>query len=183
MQESAKNIEDDAIAALLKSNPRAAIACIIQKYGGALYTSILKIVKTEAVAKDLFQDACVKIWKNADAYDPEKGRLFTWLLNIARNTALDKARTKKFKTQQTSENLETTVYDSIKHSEEMKIADVGLDRAMLKLDEKYRQVIDALYLQGYTQREATKVLGLPLGTLKTRAQTAIKKLREMIKEN
>ena len=182
MQKIAKHKDDDFIIGLLETDPRAAVAHIIDKYGGALYTVIYKVVHSEEVAKDLFQDACVKFWKHAEKYDASKGRLFTWLLNICRNTALDKARTAKFKHQQTSTQLDVTVYDNVAHSEEMEIKEIGLERALTKLDPKYRTVIDLLYLQGYSQREAVEKLGIPLGTIKTRSQIAIKKLRIILGE-
>ena len=183
MQNNAKPKEDDFIIDLLEKNPREAVEHVIDKYGGALYTVIYKVVHSEEVARDLFQDACIKIWKNADKYDSTKGRLFTWLLNICRNTALDKARTAKFKSQQTSKELDATVYNSVALSEEMSVKDIGLHRALMQIDPKYREVIDLLYLQGYTQREAVEKLGIPLGTVKSRAQIAIRELRKIIGES
>lgn len=182
MQKTAKLKEDSFIIDQLTNDPKAAVGYIIDKYGGALYTVIYKVVHSEEVAKDLFQDACVKFWKNADKYDSSKGRLFTWLLNICRNTALDKARTAKFKYQQTSKPIDSTVYDNVSHSEEMTIKDIGLQKALTQIDSKYRDVIDLLYLQGYTQREAVEKLNIPLGTVKSRAQIAIRELRKILGE-
>jgi RNA polymerase sigma-70 factor (ECF subfamily) len=183
MQKTTKHKDDDFIIALLEENPREAIEYIIDKYGGALYTVIYKVVHSEEVARDLFQDACVKFWRHADKYDSSKGRLFTWLLNICRNTALDKARTAKFKAQQTSKPIDSTVYNNVSHSEEMTVKDIGLHRALTQIDSKYRDVIDLLYLQGYTQREAVEKLGIPLGTVKSRAQIAIRELRKILGES
>lgn len=182
MSKSARHINDSEIGTLLKSDPREAVAIIINKYGGAMYSAILKITGSQEIAKDLFQDTVVKIWKNADKFDASKGRLFTWVFSIARNTAIDKVRTGKFKAQRTSEPIDSTVYDNLAHSEEMKVPDVGLRNTLLKLDKKYRDIVDLLYLQGYTQREATEILQIPLGTLKTRAQAAIRTLRKLLKE-
>ena len=128
------------------------------------------------------QVASVKTWKNAASYDASKGRLFTWLLNIYRNTAIDKVRTGKYKRNQTSEPIDATVYDNVSYSEEMQIEDVGLRRTLNKLDPKYRAVIDLLYLQGYTQREATEELGIPLGTVKSRVKVGIRELRVLLQD-
>ena len=88
MQQITQYKDDNALIELLENNPREAVGHIIDKYGGALYTVIYKVVHSEEVARDLFQDSCVKVWKNADKYDRKKGRLFTWLLNICRNTTI-----------------------------------------------------------------------------------------------
>ena len=180
MSKSPSHIDDEALAAMLQQNPREAVGHIIHKYGGAMYSAILKIAGSQEIAKDLFQDATVKIWQNANKFDASKGKLFTWVFSIARNTAIDKVRTGKFKAQQTSKTIDETVYNNVALSEEMKMEDVGLRRTLFQLDKKYRDIVDLLYLQGYTQREAVDILGIPLGTLKTRAKTAIRELRRLL---
>jgi len=174
--------KDNNLILLLQRGDRRAIALILEKYGDALYGAIFNMVRSEAIAKDLMQDACVKIWKNGSKYDESKGRLFTWLLRVTRNTALDKIRTDKFKREQTSESIEQTVYNTVSHSEEMQINDVGLQQVIGRLDEKYRAVIDLIYLQGYTQKEATQKLNIPLGTVKSRVKIAIRELRLLLKD-
>jgi len=174
--------KDNNLILLLQRGDRRAIALILEKYGDALYGAIFNMVRSEAIAKDLMQDSCVKIWKNGSKYDESKGRLFTWLLRVTRNTALDKIRTDKFKREQTSESIEQTVYNTVSHSEEMQINDVGLQQVIGRLDEKYRAVIDLIYLQGYTQKEATQKLNIPLGTVKSRVKIAIRELRLLLKD-
>jgi RNA polymerase sigma-70 factor (ECF subfamily) len=177
------NIQDGQIVSLMKDHPRRAIALVLEKYGGALLWAIKKVVHSEEVAQDILQDACVKIWKNAHRYDPEKGELFTWLVRVARNLAIDKVRTKKFQARQTSKKVEDVVTDNINYSEEMNPEDTGLRNQINKLDPKYRQIIELLYFQGYTQREITSEFDIPLGTVKTRARKAITELRKLLKEN
>jgi len=178
---SLNNMDNDLILLLQRGDQRA-IALILEKYGDALYGSVYNMVRSEAIAKDLMQDACVKIWKNGASYDANKGRLFTWLLRVTRNTALDKIRTNKFKREQTSESIEQTVYNHVSHSEEMQINDIGLQQVIGRLDEKYRTVIDLIYLQGYTQKETTEKLNIPLGTVKSRVKIAIRELRLLLKD-
>ena len=167
----------------LKNGDQKAMAAVLNKYGDALYGSIYQIVRSEDIAKDLMQDASIKIWKNIKSYDEQKGRLFTWLLRICRNTAIDKARTAKFKSIAQSKTLEETVYNSATHSVEMDIPDSGLQKIIQRLDEKYQQVINLIYLQGFTQAETAKELNIPLGTVKSRVKIAIRELRGLLGEN
>ena len=176
-------MDDSKIKDLLKQNPRLAVAEILKKYGGALLGTLFKMTGSKEEAEDLLQDTSLKIWKNADSYDDKKGRLFTWLINIARNTALDKTRTKKFQQGRKSQPLDSTVYDNVRFSEEMKLRDVGLMSQISQLDPKYRQIIDLIYLQGFSQQEVSDQLGIPLGTVKTRARSGIKQLRKLLKRN
>lgn len=170
------------IISLLKSDSRSAVRLILEQYGDALYTVAIKIVGSKEVAEEILQDSFVKVWKKADQYDEEKGRLFTWLIQIVRSTAIDKVRLVKFQRNRTSQSLDTHVYNSVKFSEEMQIKDVGLHKALSSLDEKYRTIIDLLYLQAYTQSEVTRELGIPLGTVKSRAKIGIRELKKLIGE-
>ncbi len=167
----------------LKSGDHRAMAAILDKYGDALYGAIYQIVKSDDIAKDLMQDASIKIWHNIKSYDEQKGRLFTWLLRVCRNTAIDKVRTGKFKAIAQSKTLESTVSNSVSHSEEMNIPDSGLQQVIQRLDEKYQQVINLIYLQGFTQAEAAKELDIPLGTVKSRIKIAIRELRAILGDN
>lgn len=174
---------DRSMVLQLKNGDQQAMAIILNKYGDALYGAIYQIVRSEDIAKDLMQDACIKIWQNIKSYDENKGRLFTWLLRICRNTAIDKARTGKFKAIAQSKTLEETVYNSVTHSEQMNIPDSGLMQVIQKLDEKYQQVINLIYLQGFTQREVADELDIPLGTVKSRIKIAIRELRNLLGDN
>ena len=174
---------DRSMVLQLKNGDQQAMATILNKYGDALYGAIYQIVRSEDIAKDLMQDACIKIWKNIKSYDENKGRLFTWLLRICRNTAIDKARTGKFKAIAQSKTLEEAVYNNVTHSEQMNIPDSGLMQVIQKLDEKYQQVINLIYLQGFTQREVADELDIPLGTVKSRVKIAIRELRSLLGDN
>lgn len=181
MSIKAKQIfSDEELITLLSSDKRRAIQPLLEKYGDALYGVVLRIVQAREIAEDVMQDTFVKVWKHADSYNPAKGRIFTWLVNIARHTAIDKIRTVKFKENQKTVTLDRTVYDNEQLSEEMTIRDVGLREVVNRLDEKYSRLIDLLYLQGFTQKEAAEALDIPLGTVKTRAKSAIAQLRALL---
>lgn len=175
-----QNMSDEELIALLHTNKQKAIQPMLDKYGDALFGVVLSIVHAQEVAEDVMQDTFIKVWKNADSYNSNKGRLFTWLVNIARYTAIDKIRTVKFKENRKTISLDRTVYDNDRLSEEMEIQDVGLRKVIDSLEEKYSRLIDLLYLQGFTQKEAAEALNIPLGTVKTRSKTAIAQLRTLL---
>ncbi|MCB0628942.1 MAG: sigma-70 family RNA polymerase sigma factor [Saprospiraceae bacterium] len=176
-------MSDEELMVLLRDNKEQAIRPLLDKYGDALFGVVLKIVQAQEIAEDVMQDAFVKVWKNADTYDATKGRLFTWLVNIVRYTAIDKIRTVKFKENRKTISLDRTVYENEQLSENMEIRDVGLRKVIDGLEEKYRTLIDLLYLQGYTQSEAAEALNIPLGTVKTRSKAAISQLRTILGSN
>ncbi len=175
-------MEDSAIIELLKKEPKKAVAEILAKYGSALLGVIQRIVGSREVAEDVLQDTFVKIWKNAASYHSEKGSLLNWLMSIARNTALDLVRTKKYQKGKQAQPLDKALFNTMQLSEEMYITDVGLLKAVDQLDRKTREIIYLLYLQGCTQIEVSKTLDLPLGTVKTRARQGIRQLRVLLKK-
>ena len=69
---------------------------LYDNYAGALYSTIVGIVSDTELANDVLQEVFVKIWRQIDSYDAKKGRLFTWMLNIARNASIDTIRSKGF---------------------------------------------------------------------------------------
>lgn len=175
-----KNIDDKIIVELLANDAKSAIALILAKYGDALQGVIFGVVRSKTVAEEVLQDACIKVWRKATDYDADKGRLFTWLITIARNTAIDKTRSKEFRQAKKSNSLDSSVYNDIALSETMQISDVGLHRVLQQLNPEHVQLINLLYLKGYTQREAAEELNIPLGTVKSRVKIALRELRKLL---
>lgn len=170
-------ISEDELVRGLQSRDEKAFALLYDNYSPALLGIIVKIVKDEAEAENLLQDSFVKIWKNIGQYDPAKGRLFTWLLNIARNTALNFLRSPHFFEQGEIQNLESIVYTETVQTELTEVNYIGVSETVQKLDPKLKQVIHLIYFLGYTQQEVSEKLNLPLGTVKTRTRMALHQLR------
>lgn len=167
------------IAQLLQARNTEAIRLIDRHYQAALVGVILRIVRTEEFAEDVWQESLVKIWRFADQYDPNKGRLFTWLINICRRTAIDKTRSRVFKESQSGPQTDS---DTVVSAPEMGVSPyiegIGVRDMVQKLEPKYSELIDLAFFQGYTHQEAADALELPLGTVKTRIRKAVNVLRE-----
>ena len=155
----------------LQEQNKQAISALYDQYGPALYGIVLKIVRSEMIAEDVLQEAFVKIWKKGHSYDPSKGTLFTWMLNITRNTAIDKLRTEESRNRIATNQQEVFSETPTDH--------IGLNTQVNKLEEKYRHVIDLIYFKGYTQEEVTEELNIPLGTVKSRVRIALRELRKV----
>lgn len=140
------------------------------------------IVRDEDLAQEICQDVFLKAWNQAERYDNSKGRFFTWILNIARNAAIDKVRSKSHKN--SKKNLSADYFVGILAHEETSEAIVDSDRLkrLVKgLKAKCVEIIEMLYFRGYTQREAAEELDIPVGTVKTRNRSCISQLRENMK--
>jgi RNA polymerase sigma-70 factor, ECF subfamily len=176
-------IDEENLVMLLQSKNQRGFSILYDNYSSALYGVILKIVRTEEIAADVLQDSFVKIWKNIEGYNRTKGTLFTWMLNVARNTAIDKIRSQDFQNSQRNQDLDSTVeiIDNQANSQ-FDVDAIGLKKVVENLRPEHRQMIDLLYFQGYTQAEVADEFGIPLGTVKTRVKAAIVHLRQYFVE-
>ena len=182
MPRTNKYTEEELIM-LLQSGDRSAFEYLYDHYSGALNTVIFKLISDQQLAEDILQEAFVKIWNNFSSYDSSKGRLFTWMLNITRNLAIDTIRSKSFKNQSKIRDAETAVsYTSNNIDENNKFDAIGIRQQARLLKEDQKQVIELSYFEGFTQEEISKKLGIPLGTVKTRMRTAISVLRKLLQE-
>ncbi|HMV07370.1 MAG TPA: sigma-70 family RNA polymerase sigma factor [Cyclobacteriaceae bacterium] len=168
--------------ASLRSKDKRALEYLYDNYSGALYGAIYRIVRKEEVAEEVLQDVFLKIWNRIDNYDPAKGRLFTWMLNLAKNQAIDKTRSKEISRENKTGGIENYVSD-VKTGEfaEQQVDSIGLKEVLTSLPEDQRFVVDHLYLRGYTQAELADEFNIPLGTVKTRLRIAMKQLRLILK--
>ena len=178
--ESRTKYNENQLVVLLKEQNNDAFNYLYDHYSGALFTIINQIVPDKDTAGDVLQEVFVNIWRKINSYDPTKGRLFTWMLNIARNAAIDKVRSKGYRDNQKNQPIIENENSGMAMSSNPEVADVGLKKVLTKLNEESRKLIDLSYFQGFTHEEIAKMLGIPLGTVKTRIRTAIIQLRTMI---
>ena len=166
------------LATRLKSGSLEAFEELYDSYSSMLYGIINRIVEDPDEADNLLQDSFVKIWQNMESYSPEKGRLATWLINIARNTAIDFTRSKYFNQKPKNQNIEIFVHLENEHTITQPLVDtLGLRQLVEKLSPVCRDIIEWMYFKGYTQQEIADQFGIPLGTVKSRTRLALKELR------
>lgn len=178
----ARSYSDDELLQRLQAHDEQAFAFLYDRYAQALYGIIGQMVSPPETAEDVLQEVFVKIWQNIGSYDAAKGRLFTWMLNIARNSAIDRLRSKEFNKAAKTAELTENVYLN-REGGSGRIDDVGLKRVLSRLPEEARTLLELAYFQGYTQEEIARLLNIPLGTVKSRIRTTIIQLRKIIGEN
>ena len=172
-------IAEDALVSLLQSKDQRGFSILYDNYSSALYGVILKIVRSEEIAADVMQDAFVKIWKNIEGYNRTKGTLFTWILNVARNTAIDRIRSQEFQNSQKNQDLDSSInFIDNQGSSQFDVDAIGIRKVVENLRPEHQQMIDLLYFQGYTQAEVSEEFNIPLGTVKTRVKAAVVQLRQ-----
>ena len=165
---------------MLSNRNAEGLEILYDNYSAALYGVIYRIIGEEKIAEDVLQETFLKIWNNFSMYSPEKGRLFTWMVNIARNSAIDKVRSKEFSERRKNHSLTDSVsLEDFGNHTAFNPETIGLKDMVRKLEPEYRQIIDLLFFGGFTQQEAAEKLNIPLGTVKTRSRAALMKLRQL----
>ena len=177
-----KYMSQEELLVLIYKKDERAFTYLYDMYSKSLFSVINVLIKNREEAEDVLQDVFVKIWKNIDSYHESKGRFYTWILNIARNTSIDKLRSKNFNNNQknlSSDNFVNYFEDSSKLAD--KVDTIGLQEFVKRLKPKCIQIIDLLFFKGYTQQEASDELAIPLGTVKTQNRNCINDLRNYLK--
>ncbi len=173
-----ETLSEDQLVALLRQRDRDGFSYLYQHYSAALYGVVRNVIADEETAQDVLQEAFVKIWKGLERYDASKGRLYTWMLNIARNAAIDKLRSKGEIMRGKIRTDDGAVLTNERGYAETATDTIGLRKAVGALKTDYRNIVELAYFKGYTMDEISKTLAVPLGTVKTRMRHAMQLLRQ-----
>jgi RNA polymerase sigma-70 factor (ECF subfamily) len=171
---------EQELTAALKAKDEQAFSYLYDHYSGSLYSIILQIVKSPETANDILQEVFVSIWRKIESYDPIKGRLFTWMLNISRNASIDLLRSKNYQNSQKNQEITDNVY-GLNQVNQTSIDSIGLSKFLGKLRPEQRVLIELAYFKGFTHDEIAQLEDIPLGTVKTRIRSALLQLREFLK--
>ena len=179
-----KQYSEPELVTLLKTKDQRAYNYLYDNYSAALFSVIVRMLGDREEAADILQESFIKIWRKVDSYDHEKGRLFTWMLQITRNTALDFMRSGAERQSKKTNRLESdSPAIEQNHLTHTPVDHLGLSSVIDGLKNEDRQILDLAYFEGYTQHEIAKKLAIPLGTVKSRARNALIKLKNILKTN
>ena len=147
-----------------------------------MYGVVLHIVLSKEYAEDVLQEVFVKIWKFISQYDASKGRFYTWMINIARHTAIDYLKSKGFQNELKNQAIPNFVYNSKELSVLNTTDFIGFNKVLESLETDKQELIYLAYYQGFTQAEISEKLKIPLGTVKTKMRNILLKLKDLLKE-
>lgn len=173
---------EQELVSLLKSRDNKAFGYLYDNYSGALYSIILQILGDVELANDVLQEVFINIWRKIESYDHTKGRLFTWMLNIARNASIDTLRSKNYQNDRKNQPMPGGAEENfIIQAATVNIDNIGFRKVLAQLKEEQRTLIELAYFKGYTHEEIAGLQNIPLGTVKTRIRNALIQLRAYLK--
>lgn len=157
---------------------RAAFSTLYERTSAKLYGICLRLLRDEAEAQDVLQDAYVTVWDKAAAFDPAKASAITWLGVLARNKAIDRLRQRRLATDDLDAAADAvdgspSAFDIVQQAQDAsRLAD-----CLGELEERPRSMIRAAFLDGASYPELAEREGVPLGTMKSWIRRALQRLR------
>jgi RNA polymerase sigma-70 factor, ECF subfamily len=175
-----RDISDGELIARVGSGDRGAFETLYRRYARPVFGLALRRLGDRGRAEDAVQETFASVWRAAGSYRPERGPGAPWLYAVARNAIVDNGRTRR---EPPVEGIEEKSGDETPADR----AESGwvawrVHRALAELPENERVVIELAYWGGRSQSEVADLLGIPLGTVKTRTRTGLARLAEMLED-
>jgi RNA polymerase sigma-70 factor, ECF subfamily len=184
MPQRADELSDEQLMARLTGpEVEAALSELYDRYSRTVYGVGIKILGDRSSAEELVQEVFLKVWRSSGTFDPSRASFSTWLYRVTRSVALDlyRKRTSRIRPVPNADSQIAAARDSSAGPEEI-VDDSWLSwrmsNALEELGATQREVVELAYFQGLSQREISQRTGMPLGTVKSRTASAMKRLRQ-----
>ncbi len=180
------HLSDEALVAQIARGDEAALGAFYDRFGRVVYGLVLRVVRNAEVAEEATQEAFLAVWRTADEYRASRGSARAWLLTIAHRRAVDRVRYEQRRVagnEPLDETTQAQVREIIPSAEDeawVVFERERLIRALAQIPDAERELIELAYFDGYTQSELAERLGLPLGTVKRRTFTGLRRLRGLL---
>lgn len=182
-----EKLTDSQLYSLLISKDQAALEEIYIRYERLLYSFAYRMTQSAQLAEDTVQEVFIKLWKEHAPYTENKGKFSSWLLTMTRNTSLDALR-KKGKQQEVgllekdAEKMPIPADEMPEEMLEWKEKETVLRKAIHKLKEEQRTIVELFYFHGLSQESISNRLDIPLGTVKSRIRLSLNHLKKHLEE-
>jgi RNA polymerase sigma-70 factor (ECF subfamily) len=160
-----------------------AFAALYDATSRRLFGLVLRIVRDHAMSEEVTQEVYLDVWRHCTRFDPERGSAISWLMTIAHRTAVDRVRASEASRRRDDAHAAThqdVEFDTTAESGHASLEAQRVRRALTTLTDAQRSAVELAYLGGYTHTEVARLLGLPLGTAKTRIRDGLIRLRDTL---
>jgi RNA polymerase sigma-70 factor, ECF subfamily len=166
----------------------AALGELYDRYGRMVFSLAFRITGSSETAEEITQDVFVQVWRFAEHFDPQQGKLTTWLSSVTRNRAIDILRQQNVRPEGHADSLDDDLFSFndpageavVEPSVELHLQQQQVRQALEQLPVDQRQALSLAYFMGMTQQEIAETLKQPLGTIKTRIRLGMIKLKDLL---
>ena len=186
-RERAERLADEELMPLIGEKDPEAFEVFYDRHGGVAYSLAYRIVGEKAAAEDVTQEAFISIWRSGARFDRARGSVRSWMLSIVRNRAIDALRSRAGKAPKLTFDddavLEQRPSGELTEDEAMRRETATeIKGALGELPGEQSKVIELAYFGGFSQSEISRMLGVPLGTVKGRMRLGLEKIRGELAE-
>ena len=178
---------DEQLMADIQTGDEDALAILYRRHTGLLRTVAGRVLQNEHDADDLMQEIFIELWNRAASYDVAKGKALGWMVTLARRRAIDKVRRRQaYARAEERLRLEKENEPQMDRGHQIEDEANASDRAavfkklMATLPPAQQEALHLAFYCGLSQREIAAKTGIPLGTIKTRLELAVRKMRASI---
>jgi len=177
----ATGMGDEELVARVAEGDDRALSELYDRYARQVYATGVRLLGDSQLAEELVQDAFTNVWRGAGSFDQDRAGFATWLYRITRNRATDLDRRRRVRPVSAGEEPLWNVSGGPDPETSVALWDVA--RALSRISEEHRQVLNLAYFEGLSQREISRRTGIPLGTVKSRTTAALKSLRRTMQDD
>jgi RNA polymerase sigma factor (sigma-70 family) len=181
-----RGLRDGELVELVAQKDAAALEALYERYGRAAYSLARRILTEETLAQDVVQEVFLSLWRDARRFDAGRGTVATYLLSMTHHRAVDVVRREEnLRRWRTSdEGLELEADPKVRVEDEVLTSERRAEvRSVLQeLPAAQREALLLAYFGGYTQREVAALVGVPLGTVKTRMAAGMRKMKAALRD-
>ena len=171
---------DESLLARVARGDDDALGSLYDRFGSVAYGLALRILRDERLAEDAVQEAFLAVWRQAASFRPERANARSWVLTFVHRRAVDLVRREERRRAEPLEPEAEPATGSTAEAVELRRRREAVQSALAQLPEEQRRPIELAYYGGFSQSELAERLGEPLGTIKSRMFTGLKRLRELL---
>src|SRR5262249_1621432 len=169
----------EALLHRVAGGDHAAFEAVYDEFAGPVYGLVRKVLRDPAQLEEVAQEVLLEVWRLASRFDPAKGSPAAWVMTIAHRRAVDRVRSENVVVREA--NLPPD--DAVDGEDVADLVEAALDRQRVRrclsaLTPLQAESVKLAYYGGYTYQQVAKLLGVPLGTIKTRIRDGLIRLRD-----
>jgi RNA polymerase sigma-70 factor, ECF subfamily len=169
------------LLALVARGDQTAFATVYDRSAAQVFGLVRRVVRDPAQSEEVTQEVMLEVWRTASRFDPHRGSAMTWLMTMAHRRAVDRVRSGQAAAErELRATVAVTDYDVVAEEVESRLDAQRVRRCLDSLTELQRESVTLAYYGGYTYREVAGLLGVAVGTVKTRMRDGLIRLRDCL---